>query len=498
MLDNLAFKDDILPKVPNDVVAATRALVDSRAATMREGQRLRSLLERDKLGRLLDAEKKDLNRLLLEAYYGWFVWERAIVRGSVFIDRDQTFRGWVFLFCTGLAVASSLVVGLNATSLHGVYRRQLALVYIEPVGKDASDIPLCRLATTEQGTPYHLLSGSLNKGILQQDDARPTTHFLFSRRYCGSIFTGFVATEDYIDGTLDLATAMAISGAAFSPARMDNRLIAFLMVVLNLRLGQWLPSPRYPGRVDWLPMSRLFTSLAMHRGVDNSRYWFISDGGHSENLGLGPLLRRECQIMIVSDAGYDPDYGFDDFVYLYRHARIQGIRFRTLDQRGFISVDPLVPDKATGNSPHRYLIALVEYPGSTKRGLLIYLKPSFSGDEGADLTRYRKVNTAFPHDPTVNQWFSEDQVESYRELGAWIGERVCDVLLRELFRRPCADEAEFKQLVVWVREQEENWRREQAERRAGKPATTDRPNGEKDPKESVRDGAKAIEGVQLH
>jgi hypothetical protein len=469
VLGDVTFKDDILRKAPRDIVAGTLARVDERAATMHEGQRLRLLLEGDKLGQLLDADKRDLNRLLLEAYYGWWIWERATIRRCVVIERDQAFRWWVFLSFATLALVSSLFVGLNATSLHGVYRRQLAQVYIEPVGKDASDIPLCRLATTEQGTPYHLLSGSLNKGVLQQDDPRPTTHYLFSRRFCGSIFTGFSPTEEYLDGTLDLATAMAISGAAFSPARMDNRLIAFLMVVLNLRLGQWLCSPRFPRRVHRLPIARLLGSLIWHRGVDRCRYWFISDGGHSENLGLGPLLRRECQLMIVSDAGYDPDYGFDDFVSLYRHARIQGIRFRTLDQRGFISVDPLVPDKATGNSPHRYLIALVEYPGTTKRGLLIYLKPSFSGDEGVDLLRYRKVNTAFPHDPTVNQWFNEDQVESYRELGAWIGERVCQVLLRELFKRPCTNGEEFTQLVAWVKEQEEKWRREQAERSAGTP-----------------------------
>ncbi len=197
---------------------------------------------------------------------------------------------------------------------------------------------------------------------------------------------------------------------------MPNRLIAFLMVVLNARLGQWLPSPRFPHRPRWLPMLRLFGSGLLHRRADNRRYWFISDGGHNENLGLGPLLRRECQLIVVSDAGYDPDYGFDDFVQLYRHARTQGLRFQTLDQRGFIRLDPLVPDQS-GNSPHRYVIARVEYPGpENKWGLLVYVKPSFGGDEAVDLARYRKINRDFPHDPTANQWFDEDQVESYREL----------------------------------------------------------------------------------
>jgi hypothetical protein len=56
----------------------------------------------------------------------------------------------------------------------------------------------------------------------------------------------------------------------------------------------------------------------------------------------------------------------------------------------------------------------VDYPGPEKKwGLLIYVKPSFAGDEEIDLKHYRRVDQAFPHDPTTNQWFDETQVESY-------------------------------------------------------------------------------------
>src|SRR5262249_14495987 len=158
-------------------------------------------------------------------------------------------------------------------------------------------------------------------------------------------------SERYLGGRLDLATAMAISGAAFSPARVRDRLLAFLMVALNLRLGQWLPSPRHPDGSPRLSMLLLAYDLLRYRDVWTRRYWFVTHGAHTENLGRGPLLRRECRLIIVSDAGHDPDFGFDDFVQLYRHARIQGIRFKTLDQRGFISLDPLLPDPANRYSP---------------------------------------------------------------------------------------------------------------------------------------------------
>ena len=58
---------------------------------------------------------------------------------------------------------------------------------------------------------------ALNKGGIEEDNTRTTAHFLFSARYCGSMLTGFIRTEEYMGGHLDLGTAMAISGAAFSP-----------------------------------------------------------------------------------------------------------------------------------------------------------------------------------------------------------------------------------------------------------------------------------------
>ena len=43
---------------------------------------------------------------------------------------------------------------------------------------------------------------------------RKAAHFFFSKGYCGSPRVGYGRTEAYARGQLDLATAMAISGAA--------------------------------------------------------------------------------------------------------------------------------------------------------------------------------------------------------------------------------------------------------------------------------------------
>ena len=52
------------------------------------------------------------------------------------------------------------------------------------------------------------------------------------------------------------------------------------------------------------------------------------------------------------------------------------------------------------------------------------MKPGFRGDEPADILGYAAGNVDFPHESTVDQWFSESQFESYRALGYTIMKRA--------------------------------------------------------------------------
>ena len=56
--------------------------------------------------------------------------------------------------------------------------------------------------------------------------------------------------------------------------------------------------------------------------------------------------------------------------------------------------------------------------------MLVYLKASLTGDEPADVLNYAVENKPFPHQTTLNQFFTESQFESYRELGRHIGSEV--------------------------------------------------------------------------
>ena len=73
----------------------------------------------------------------------------------------------------------------------------------------------------------------------------------------------------------------------------------------------------------------------------------------------------------------------------------------------------------------RFAIGSIKYPGSTRQGWLLYLKPTYQGTERADVRSYASGHTEFPHESTTDQWFSESQLESYRALGASIAEYIC-------------------------------------------------------------------------
>jgi hypothetical protein len=60
-----------------------------------------------------------------------------------------------------------------------------------------------------------------------------------------------------------------------------------------------------------------------------------------------------------------------------------------------------------------------------KGGKLIYIKPACYGCEPRDIYEYYKRSPLFPHESTVNQFFTESQFESYRMLGAYTMQQLC-------------------------------------------------------------------------
>lgn len=204
------------------------------------------------------------------------------------------------------------------------------------------------------------------------------------------------------------------------------------------------------------------------------RYWYLSDGGHFENLGGYELIRRRLPLIIVIDAEADPEYVFEGLANLARKARLDfqteiafldadaldrlagltapgaegdaeqaGGRWRSL----FGSLDDLRPRLLGAGqegerlslrlAKARCALAQVRYPddgGPVRQGLLIYVKPALRGGEPADVVEYARVHPPFPQQTTRDQFFDEAQWESYRKLGEIAGGDLVAAL--ELVTRP--------------------------------------------------------------
>ncbi len=342
-------------------------------------------------------------------------------------------------------------IDINLFSMQALYRVRLVRCYLGASNprRDATgftgidegdDMPLAPEQTMQEAPhhyrPLHLVNTAMNLtvgqdlGLLSQKSA----NYVLSPMYCGFQTTARATSEPqqlaqqgarlhYVptrelcenDPSLTLGAAMATSGAAVSPnmGRFSSGALAFVLTVLNLRLGRWAPNPKTPERrgsphfgPDYL--------LKELRGQANDQqpFVYLSDGGHFENLGLYELVRRRCRLIVCVDAAADPQYSHDDLGNAIRQVR--------LDFGAEVEIDlsPLQPD-GEGFSARAFAVGTIRYPDlpADQRSTLIYLKPCMVAGLSADLITFRNTYSQFPQQGTGNQFFNEAQFESYRALG---------------------------------------------------------------------------------
>ncbi|RMI17559.1 MAG: hypothetical protein D6681_03205, partial [Calditrichaeota bacterium] len=323
----------------------------------------------------------------------------------------------------GVSGLLALLANVNHTSMHRYYRNRLMEAYLPyaVAGEPLTSADGCYLHELPQtDAPYHLINTNLvttgsEDARLQ---ARGGDNFVLSPLYCGAASTGYLATEVYDNGHMNLATAMAISGAAVNPNNYftRSRPLSFLMTLLNVRLGYWIHNPRFP----WWKVVRptwyyyMFRELFGQGLNETDKYVHLSDGGHFENLGVYELIRRRCKYIIVSDAGADPDWNFNDLARAIELVRVDfGAKIE-------LPYELLRPRGEERTSPRAFVVGKITYVDGTE-GRLLYIKTAFLEDVPADVFSYRRGHPEFPDQSTGDQFFDEQQFEAYRELGYHIG-----------------------------------------------------------------------------
>lgn len=345
----------------------------------------------------------------------------------------------------GLALGLSLFVNINRFSLHAIYRNRLIRAFLgaargsarqeqDPfTGFDPADnLHMTDLAPARDPSDIHpirllhVINLTLNvvatRKLAWQE--RKAEAFSVTPFACGNRETGYRATGQYGGPAgLSLGTATAISGAAVSPNQgyHSSPLVGLLLMLFNLRLGWWLGNPRDAKAARGQgPRIGLWPALRELAGMTNDTggYVYLSDGGHFENLGIYEMVRRRCRMIVVSDAGCDPETKYEDLANAVRKCYIDfGVRitFREVNL-------PARPDMPFHGA--YAAVGRIAYPNGPD-GWLLYVKPAVHGTEAMSVRGFALTNKDFPHESTANQWFSESRLEAYRSLGEHIFGQIC-------------------------------------------------------------------------
>jgi hypothetical protein len=320
-----------------------------------------------------------------------------------------------------------------------------------------------KVARNPSGKLLHVVNVALNLAggdkLAWQD--RKAESMTVSPLHTGSYWLGYRRTWKYgsygVREGISLGTAVAISGAFVSPNMgymMTSPVVRFLMTLFNVRFGWWLGNPGRAGDdtyalerpLQWAEEKLLgdlrgFNLRAPRLAVlpiveeafghtnDKSPYVYLSDGGHFENLGLYEMVLRRCRYIVVCDASTDAEYSFDSLAMSIRQIRVDfGIP---------IDLPDLSIGSPSDNFRNKYCaVGRIRYSCVDRDphdpheddyydGVLVYLKPALVGGEPRDVATYGLDNNSFPQEVIVDQWFSEPQFESYRELASHAVNEIC-------------------------------------------------------------------------
>ncbi|MFK7768025.1 MAG: hypothetical protein AB8B55_12450, partial [Mariniblastus sp.] len=365
-----------------------------------------------------------------------------------------------------LSWAYTRFIGVNTFSLQNLYANRLSRCYLGASNTkrvpnlltnfDAKDnICLSKLrpdsgySGSEVGFksgPVHLVNGALNLNASPSEaqlatQSRKAESFVFTPFACGSDTTKYCSTKSFA-GDITLGNALAVSGAAVSPnmGYHSAPAITALLTLFNVRLGAWFGNPSNDKtRHRTEPTNGLNQLLSeMFGAAATDEYVYLSDGGHFENMGVYELLRRRCRYIVTVDADSAPDF-HENIGRVVRMARID------FDVRIELDSEPITPNE-DGVCEAHLVVGRIHYdnvhsPGEQRsvndpnfvhennQGIIVWISLGVTGDEPEDIRNYRAMSkTGFPYQSTSDQFFDENQFESYRELGV----HAVDSMLKNL------------------------------------------------------------------
>jgi len=363
-------------------------------------------------------------------------------------------EGWVAW--AGLAllfVVIYLFSDLTNWSGHPFYKRRLAAGYsVRRVSNQvAIPVPYSKLSRLSQsqppGRPELIVCAAANISTLGvTPPGRRAATFTFMADKVGGPLVDYVQTSQFEDilgsrkRDMTLLAAIAVSGAAASPSmgKLTIPPLRFLLGIMGVRLGIWLPNPR------WLPRWQVIRPNGLTRrdrprlhylamelfGLNsvNDKFLYVTDGGHFENLGLVELLRRGCTEIYCFDASGEEDNTF--------YTLGQAVAIARADLKVEIEIDPspICPVKdadACNDKDHLcgddHVLGTIRYPqpdGSAIAGTLVYARTAVTTKSPYETRAFRQRDPRFPKHATFDQLFNDEKFEAYWALGRHTARRA--------------------------------------------------------------------------
>jgi hypothetical protein len=370
---------------------------------------------------------------------------------------------WAAIFAGSVALFTYFA-DVNAWSLYTFYKQRLQSAYIveratcDEVQSIAFDHFIFLDEAQNKTRPELVLCAAANitdAGFTPP--GRRAVSFTFSATEVGGREVHWVPTGLLYDRLsparqrdVTLTAAMAISGAALSPAMGKKSMAGFsaLLALLNVRLGVWLPHPGWveaqDGDFEWQDKPRL-QHLAMEvfglHPFDHP-YLYVTDGGHWDNLGLVELLRRGCTKIYCFDASgdqVDTFFTIGEAVALARSDLGIDINIRPDVMRTPLTApsDGRKLLRWPGDTPAETAVAPTEHaigtftpvdpitlePMTGIEGRIVIGKATITDDVPWDVFAHAEKDPKFPTNSTLEQLYTDEKFESYRALGRHIATR---------------------------------------------------------------------------
>jgi len=209
----------------------------------------------------------------------------------------------------------------NTSFADWLYQKTIRDTFHSRIPTTLKEIRKAFLDQKQPDLPYFIITTTsrIDENTFHFDSLLRNTVFEFTPLRVGNDGFTYINSDSTNIGDLELARIVAIAGAAPDSSQVvSGSTQRFFASIFNADYGQYIYNyndTRHEFRrlvTKLFPFPFYFFTESYSHDMRGSDI-YLSDGGHQENLAVYPLIRRQCQNILIVDAEYDPTYEFESY-----------------------------------------------------------------------------------------------------------------------------------------------------------------------------------------